>query len=529
MFSGVLRMFADLVLTYGNILTMNSIQPNAEAVAIKNDRIMKVGTNTEISQLIGEATKVINLQGKTVVPGLTDSHIHVGDFGKFLTWLDLNEADSIKAVQQKIRERAQKIPEGRWIIGSGWNHASFTEQRYPTFRDLDEASPDNPVILYHQCGRVCVVNSKALESAGVRKDTVSPSGGTIEKNPETGEPTGILRENATDLVWTIIPEPSEEEIIESAGLACQKIVEAGITSIHWIFTSATEFAVIQKLQAENRLPLRVYLIAPVNFLDQLDDTPMDLDDETEKPLGIKVFVDGSLAARTAALTETYLDNQTTMGQLLYSKEELNTLVARAHKAHFRLVMHAMGDKAISMALDAIEKALREAPRKEHRYRLEHASVLNSELIRRIKELGVIVSVQPKCVISEFAVWSAVERLGTERARLLYPLKTLIKEGIRIIGGSDCPMEPLSPMQGIQAAVTRQYYPEEQITVNEALQMYTTNPAFSSFEDSTKGSIKKGKLADLTVLSDDPRSVSSNEIGDITVDLTLVGGKIVYQK
>jgi len=522
-------MFADLVLNNGNILTMNSIQPSAEAIAIKNDRIMKVGTNTEISSLIGEVTKVINLQEKTVVPGLTDSHIHVGDFGKFLTWLDLNDADSIKAVQQKIRERAQKIPEGRWIIGSGWNHASFAEQRYPTFRDLDEASPDNPVILYHQWGRVCVANSKALESAGVTKDTVSPFGGTIEKDSGTGEPTGILRENATDLVWTIIPEPSEEEIIESAGLACQKIVEAGVTSIHWIFTSATELAIIQKLQAENRLPLRVFLIAPATILDQLDASPMDLDDETEKPLGIKVFVDGSLAARTAALTEPYVDDQTTKGQLLYSREELNTLVARAHKAKFRLVIHAMGDKAISMALDAIEKALREVPRKDHRYRLEHASVLNGELIGRIKELGVIVSVQPKCVISEFAVWSAVERLGSERAQLLYPLKTLIKEGIRVISGSDCPMEPLSPLQGIQAAVTRQYYPEEQITVEEALLMYTTNPAYSSFEDSTKGSIKEGKLADLTVLSNDPRSVPSNEIGDITVNLTLVGGKIVYQK
>jgi predicted amidohydrolase YtcJ len=529
MFSGDLRMFADLVLTDGNILTMNSVQPSAEAVAIKNDRIMKVGTNTKISSLIGEATKVINLQGKTVVPGLTDSHIHVGDFGKFLTWLDLNDADSIKAVQEKIRERTHKIPKGRWIIGSGWNHARFAEQRYLNFRDLDEVSHDNPVILYHQCGRVCVVNSKALEIAGVTAEAVSPSGGTIEKDPETGEPTGILRENATDLVWTIIPEPSEEEIIESAGLACQKIVEVGLTSIHWILTSATELAVIQKLQAENMLPLRVYLIAPANILDQLDASPMDLDDEIEKPLGIKVFVDGSLAARTAALIEPYVDDQTTMGQLLYSKEELNALVCRAHKANFRLVMHAMGDKAISMALDAIEKALREVPRKDHRYRLEHASVLNGELIGRIKDLGVIVSVQPKCVISEFAVWSAVERLGSERARLLYPLKTLIKNGIRIIGGSDCPMEPLSPMQGIQAAVTRQYYPEEQITIDEALQMYTVNPAYSSFEDSTKGSIEKGKLADLTVLSDDPTTVPPNKIGDITVNLTIVGGKIVYQK
>ena len=529
MYTVICSMFADLVLKTGNVLTMNSSQPSAEAVAITKDRIIKVGTNQEISQLIGESTEVINLQGKTVVPGLTDSHIHAGDFGRFLTWIDLNDADSIKAMQQKIRERAQKIPKGRWIIGNGWNHGNFAEHRYPNFRELDEASPENPVILYHQCGRICVVNSKALKLAGVTEETVSPAGGTIEKNPENGKLTGILRENATDLVWKIIPEPREEEIIESAGLACQKIVEAGITSIHWIFTSATELSVIQKLQAEKRLPLRVHLIAPVNVLDQLDASPMNSDEETEKLVSIKVFVDGSLAARTAALSEPYIDEQTTMGQLLYSVKELNALVSKAHKAHFRLVIHAMGDRAIKMALNAIEKALKEVPKKDHRYRLEHASVLDSELIKRIKKLGLIVSVQPKCVISEFTMWSAIEHLGSERARLLYPLKMLINEDICIIGGSDCPMEPLSPMQGIQAAVTREYYPEEQISVDEALHMYTINPAYSSFEESTKGSIEEGKLADLTVLSDDPRAVPPSKIGDITVKLTLVGGNIAYQK
>jgi predicted amidohydrolase YtcJ len=518
-------MFADLVLTDGNVLTMNSSQPSAEAVAINEDRIVKVGTNKEISQWIGDATKVINLQGRTVVPGLIDSHIHVGDFGKFLAWIDLKDTDSIEAMQQRIRERAQKIPEGRWIIGSGWDQARFAEKRYPNFRDLDEASPDNPVILYHQCGRVCVVNSKALESAGVTNETTSPSGGTIEKDAETGEPTGVMRENATDLVWKTIPEPSEEEIIESVRLACKKIVEAGVTSIHWIVASSTEIQVIQKLRAEDRLPLRVYIIAPANILDQTSSGS----DSTDRYLGIKVFVDGSLAARTAALREPYSDSPASKGQLLYSKKELDALVVKAHKANFRLVMHAMGDQAIDMALAAIEKALMEEPRKNHRYRLEHASVLNRELIQRIKRLGMMVSVQPKCVISEFSVWSAVDRLGSERTRWLYPLKTLIKEGIRVIGGSDCPMEPLSPLQGIKAAVTREFFPEEQITVDEALRMYTVNAAYASFEENLKGSIEEGKLADLVVLSGDPKTVSPSKIGDINVDVTIVGGKVVHQK
>jgi predicted amidohydrolase YtcJ len=520
-------MWADLVLMDGNVLTMGSSQPSAEAVAVKKDRIVKVGTNEEINSWIGNDTKVIDLQGRTVVPGLTDSHIHVGDFGKFLTWVDLKDVDSVEEMQRKIRERAQKIPEGRWIIGSGWDQTRFAEKRYPNRRDLDEASPDNPVILYHQCGRVCVVSSKALELAGVTKETRAPSGGKIEKDAENGEPTGILREKATDLVWKTIPEPSEEEVIEGASLACKKIVEAGVTTVHWIVTSSAEISVIQKLCSENKLPLRVYTIIPANLLDQTNSSGSG--DNKDRNLGVKVFVDGSLAAHTAALREPYSDDAESKGQLLYSQQELDALVAKVHKANFRLVMHAMGDQAIDMSLTAIEKALMEAPRRDHRYRLEHASVLNSELIQRIKELGMIVSVQPKCVITEFSVWSAVERLGSERARWLYPIKTLIKEGIRVVGGSDCPMEPISPLQGIQAAVTRQFFPEEQITVEEALRMYTVNAAYASFEEAVKGSIEEGKLADLTVLSGDPTAVSPSKIGDITVDVTIVGGKVVYQK
>jgi predicted amidohydrolase YtcJ len=524
-------MWADLVLMDGNVLTMDLSQPSAEAVAVKKDRIVKVCTNEEISRWIGNDTKVINLQGRTVVPGLIDSHIHVGDFGKFLTWVDLKDVDSIEEMQRRIRKRAQKIPEERWIIGSGWDQTRFAEKRYPNRRDLDESSPDNPVILYHQCGRVCVVNSKALQLAGVTKETSAPSDGEIEKDAETGEPTGILRENATDLVWKTIPEPSEEEIIEGASLACKKIVEAGVTSIHWIVASSTEVQIIQKLRAENKLPLRVYIIAPVDILEQINGfhSPVSSGDNKDRNFGVKVFVDGSLAAHTAALREPYSDDQATKGQLLYSQQELDALVTKAHKANFRLVMHAMGDQAIGMTLTAIEKALMEEPRKDHRYRLEHASVLNRKLIQRIKELGMMVSVQPKCVISEFSVWSAVDRLGSERARWLYPLKTLIKEGIRVVGGSDCPMEPLSPLQGIQAAVTRQFFPEERITADEALRMYTVNAAYASFEETVKGSIEEGKLADLTVLSGDPTAVPPSKIGDIKVKMTIIGGKVVYQK
>jgi len=516
-------MFADLVFVDGNVLTMNSSQPNAEAVAIKKDKIVMVGTNEEINTWVGKTTKVIKLGGMTVVPGFTDAHIHVADFGMFLTWLDLKNLNSIKEMKKKVRERTRKIPEGRWIIGHGWDQNRFSEKRFPTFRDLDEAAPDNPVIFYHKCGRVCLVNSKALEFSGVTKKTITPSGGIIEKDGETGELTGILRENATDLVWKTIPPSNEEEAIEAAKLACQKIVEAGVTSIHWIVTSSNEISVIQSLQIENKLPLRVSIIAPANILEQTDSR-----DKWEEILGVKVFVDGSLAARTAALHEPYVDASATKGQLMYSQQQLNNLVARANKNNFGLVIHAMGDQAIDMTLTAFENVLINVPRKNIRYRIEHASVLTKELIRRIKNLGVIVSVQPKCVISEFLVWSAVDRLGPGRAKLLYPIKTLINEGIVVIGGSDCPMEPLNPLQGIQAAVTRQYFPEQQITVDEALRMYTVNAAYASSEENIKGSIDERKLADLTILSDDPQTVPPSKIGDIEVKMTIIGGKVIYK-
>ena len=524
-------MLADLALIDGNVITLNSFQPSAEAIAITKAKIVKVGTTKEINSWIGKDTKIFDLQGRTVIPGLIDSHIHVSDFGKVLTWIDLKSVNSIKELKRSLRERAQNIPKGRWIIGNGWDQTRFVEKRYPHFQDLDEVSPDNPVVLYHQCGRVCVVNSKALELAGVTNETMSPSGGTIEKDTETGEPTGILRENATDLVWKTIPEPSEEELIESASLACKKIVKAGVTSIHWIISSPNEISIIQRLRLENKLPLRVHIIAPANILDQLDTlgSLLDVGDNATRTLAVMVFVDGSLAARTAALSEPYIDELATKGQLLYSQEELDALVAKAHKAKCRLVMHAMGDQAVDMTLTAIEKALMEIPRKNHRYRIEHASVLNKELMQRIKKLGLIVSVQPKCVISEFSVWSAVDRLGPKRARWLYPLKTLINEGIPVIGGSDCPMEPLSPLSGIQAAVTRQFFPEEQITIDEALRMYTVNAAYASYEENIKGSIEEGKLADLTVLSGDPRTTLPSKIGDIKLMMTIVGGKVVYQE
>ena len=524
-------MSADLALINGKVLTMNQSQPYAEAIAIKDDRIAQVGTNEEIEPWIGKNTKVINLKGKTVVPGFIDTHIHVADFGKVLTWIDLRGVKSIEEMQSSLRKRAQKTPRGKWIIGQGWDQTRFTEKRFPNLFDLDLASPDNPVIFYHQSGQVCVVNSKALELAGVMKQTNAPSGGVIDKNRETGALTGVLRDNATNLVWKMIPEPSEEELLEAAGLACEKIVEAGVTSVHWMILSLIEIQIIQRLRRENKLPLRVYVVIPVNLLDNAKGlgTRLGLEDNMVRIGGVEIGADGYLAARTAALLQPYSDNPAASGKLLCTEEEMNASAAKILKAGLQLVIHAVGDKAVDAALTTIERMSKEAPRKDIRYRIEQAAVLNKGLIERMKMQKVIVSVQPRVVASEFSVWSVTEHLGAERARWLYPLKTLLKKGIRVVGGSDCPMEPLNPLLGIQAAVTREFFPEERITVGESLSMYTFDAAYSSGEENIKGSVETGKLADLAVLSHNPAKVPPNEIENITVEMTIAGGKVVYSK
>ena len=464
-------MRADLVLMGGNVLTMNSSQPYAEAIALKKDRIVKVGANEEIAQCVGKNTEVISLNGKTVVPGFIDTHIHVADFGKFLTWVDLRAAKSIEEMQTSLKKRAQKTPKEKWIIGHGWDQNCFSEKRLPTRHDLDVASPDKPAILYHQFGQLCVVNSKALQLAGVTKQTSVTSGGTIDKSADTGELTGILRDNATNLVWKIVPAPSEEELVEAAVLACEKIVKAGVTSVHWMVLSAIEISIIQKLRAQNKLPLRVFLIVPANLLDSALSSGLCKDSSSDvvRIGGAIIFADGHLSAKTAALLQPYADSSEVSGSLLFTQEEMNVWAIRIRKAGLQLVVHAMGDKALDAALTTIEETSKEAPEIDHRSRIEQAGVLNGKLLQRMKKQKVIVSVQPCVIDSEFSVWSVIDHLGPKRARWLYPLKTLIRKGVRVCSGSDCPMEPLSPLLGIQAAVTREFFPEERINVDEALQ------------------------------------------------------------
>lgn len=516
---------ADLVLKNANVLTMNPSEPYAEAIAVKDDKIVAAGTNKQVKPWICERTKVMNLKGKTVVPGLIDTHVHMRGFGLYLTRINLRGVDSIRELQQLLQFQIQKAPKRKWILGRGWDQERFAEKRYPNRWDLDEVAPNNPVILTRVCGHICVVNSKALDLSGITKGT-APSGGEIDKDPETGEPTGILLENASDLVWSVVPESGEEELTGICALACQKAVEAGLTSVHWLVHSPVEIRILQKLRSEGQLPLRVYLVIPVEFLDHLTDAGLvtGFGDHMIKIGGVKILADGSLGGRTAALKLPYDDEPSTRGMMLYSQRSLNKMVLMAHRAGFQLVIHAIGDRAVDMVLKAYEKTLRASQREDHRHRIEHASVLDEKLVQRVKKLDIIASVQPHFVVSDFWV---EKRLGKARARWTYPFRTLIREGVIVAGGSDCPVEPISPLLGIYAAVSRKTFPQQRITVKEALRIYTINAAYASFEEEIKGSVEAGKLADLVVLSDDLRKIEPSKIKDVEVEMTIVGGKTVY--
>ncbi len=521
-------MSADLALINAKVRTMNPKQPVAQAVAIAKNKIVKVGSNQEIEQFIGKNTKIVNLDGKTVIPGLIDTHIHVADFGRCLLWLDLTGAQSIKQLQKMIKEKTKQTPMPKWIIGRGWNHNRLKEKRLLTYADLDEVAPDNPVILYHEAAMWCAVNSKALALAGVTKQTVIPSGGSIDKNPRTGEQTGILRDAAINLVWQVIPEPTVEELSEATAIACQEIVKAGLTSVHWIVLSENELSIIQILHKQGRIPVRVNVIVPEAFIKRTSDFH-STDPSMLQVGGVVIYADGYLDSKTAALFEPYSDEPNNKGKLLCPEQALASSVAGVLKAGFQPIIHAMGDKAVDTALRVIEQAPKRPSNKPIRFRIEQAAILNEELVERLKTQKVSVSVQPKVIATEFDAWSATAHLGIERAKWLHPLKTLLKAGIKIAGGSDCPMEPLSAFLGMQEAVLRKNFSEQSLTFEEALRMYSFDAAYSSGEEEIKGSIEVGKLADLTVLSNNPLTAKTSEIKDIPIEMTIIDGKVVYSK
>lgn len=529
------NLHADLVLINGKIYSMNDNDDVYEALAVKDGRIVFTGSSKDAKDFIDSETLVVDLNGKTVLPGFIDTHIHFIGVGFSLMMLDLREVKSIEEFKDKVERVVKEFGEGKWILGRGWDQDKFIEKRYPNRWDLDEVAPKNPVFLRRVCGHIAIANSLALKLAGIDKTTPDPEGGKIDRNEE-GEPTGILRESAMRLVWSKIPPPSLDDYIRAVELACNEALSHGITTVHFVSVTPEEIEALQIAKSLGKLKVRVCLYISAEYLDHLSKLRIrrGFGDYFLKINGIKTLVDGSLGARTAALRAPYNDDPKTKGILVLSRDKLKDIVLKANNCGLQIAVHAIGDMAVEMVLDVFKEVLSMYPTSDHRHRIEHASIISPELIELMNNLGICASVQPRFIISDFWV---VDRVGVERTKWVYPFNSMIKANLKIAGGSDCPVDPLDPLYQIYSAVTRgkyekielyNYTQDECLTPLEAVKLFTRNAAYIGFEEDVKGSIDVGKFADMVILSDDPLTVNESMIKDIKVLATFVDGKLVYK-
>lgn len=522
----------------GKIYTVNEQQPLAESVIVVGNKINFVGSDIEAKKLIDESTKVVDLKGKLMLPGFIDNHVHFIGGGFYLLGIDLRPANSTTEFKQILSDYA-KVHPGKWITGGYWDHEKWEVNDLPTKEMIDEAVPNQPVFVDRLDGHMGVANSLALKMAGITKDTESPDGGLIVKDPVTGEPTGVLKDNAMYFINRLIPDPTPEENYEALLAALDEAKKLGITSIQDITYSAALIA-FQKAKDEGRLTCRIFTRWPISdYKDHVNKKiTAGYGDEYLKMGSLKAFADGSLGSSTAWFFERYDQDTLTTGLSMdiITDGSMEKWCLDADKNKLQLSVHAIGDKANSYMLDLFEKITNENPGWDRRFRIEHAQHVRFEDIPRFAELGVIASAQPFHCIDD-GVW-AEKRIGPDRIKYTYPFKSFLDAGVKLCFGTDWYVAPLNPMWGIYAAVTRRtldgknpdgWVPEQKISVEDAIKCYTINSAYASFEENIKGSIEAGKLADLVVLSDDILTIDPIEIENVSVEMTVFDGKIIYQK
>jgi len=530
---------ANLLLLNAHVVTMDRTHPTAQALAIQGDRIVWVGTNDEAQKLFPATSRRVDLHGATVLPGIIDAHTHLISLGESLLRLNLKDVATEQEVIARVKQKVASIAPNEWIVGWGWDEGNWAAH-YPTNKALNEVSPNNPVYLVGLHGYAVWVNQKALQMAAVSKATKDPENGKILRDEKTGEPTGVLLNHAQELVRKQVPAPTLEQLKKAIELAAQECVRNGLTSVHEALVGATQLQAFRQLVAEGRLPLRVYVMldgADQVLVAQWLERGPEIDPHHQLTIrSFKLFADGALGSRGAALLQPYSDAPQTKGVITTPQSEVYQLARSSLQRGFQLCTHAIGDAANRMVLDAYASALKAAPdTHDPRLRIEHAQVLAPEDIPRFARLGVIPSMQPTHATSDMK-W-AEARLGPERIKGAYAWRSVLDTGVHLPLSSDFPGETLNPFYGVYAAITRQdpegnppggWYPEQRLTLDEALRGYTTEAAFAEFEENDKGSIEKGKLADLTVISQDVTRVAPKEILSIHVVKTFVGGKLVYE-
>jgi len=533
------KTMVDLVLLNGQIWTGNAAQPWVEAVAVRGDKIWAVGSNREIKKLAGPETTRLDLKKALVLPGFIDSHTHFLDGGLALQKLQLNEVTSREEFVARLAAEARRLGPGRWITQGNWDHQRFSPPELPRREWIDSVTPENPVLISRHDGHMALANTLALKIAQIDRHTPSPVGGEIQKDPQSGEPTGILTDAAIDLVGRHIPAPSLAEKVEAARAAVLHAVKNGVTSVHDM-GEAANLEVYQELQREAGLNCRVSLYIPITEIEVLERlhwrTPFGND--FLRLCGLKGFADGSLGAGTALFFEPYLDQPQSHGLLhsqMFPEGIMEERIRRADRLGIQVAIHAIGDQANALILDIMEKVMRENGLRERRWRIEHAQHLRPEDIARMGRLGIVASVQPYHLADD-GCW-AEKRIGAERAKTTYAFRSLLEKGVKLAAGSDWTVAPLNPLTGIWAAVTRQtvdgrhpqgWIPEEKISVEEAVRAYTLGGAYAEWAENLKGTIEPGKWADLVVLDKNIFSLEPEKILEAKVILTIVGGRRVYE-
>jgi predicted amidohydrolase YtcJ len=535
---------ADIVLRGGKIATLNPRQPEATALAILGERIAVVGADADVKPLIGQKTRVIDLAGKRVVPGFHDSHVHLLKGGLQLSRVTLTDAADEAEFGRRLRAFDQKLPPGRWMVGGAWDHDRTFAGKLPDAALLDKYVADRPVFLHRYDGHMALANTRALKLAGIDASTPSPSGGEIERRPGTKEPTGLLRDTAMGLVSRLVPAPEEQEIASAVFAALAELRKHGITSVQDMdgsgqATRAKLFRILQRLKADGRLTARIRLYWPLVAWRTLAELGVTANfGDLWLMLGaLKDFIDGSLGSSTAKMYEPYVNEPNNTGLYVRPRDKLLEDIRAADQAGLAVAVHGIGDRGNAELLDLFAAAAKKNGPRDRRFRIEHAQHLRPEDYRRFAERSVIASMQPYHIIDD-GRW-AEGRIGAKRCASSYACRSLLDAGAKLAFGSDWPVAPLSPLQGIDAAVNRRtrdgkhpggWFPEQRITVREALAAYTTGSAFAAFMDEHVGTLERGKLADLVVLSRDILAeVERDRIADTEVLFTIVGGRIVYER
>jgi len=528
----------DLVLLNGKVITMDPAQPSVTAVAIRNGTIVAIGSDAHARSAAAPGARIIDLLGRTATPGLNDAHAHPMLVGFALDDLDLaaSKRPTIGVIQDLVHAAGSSRPPGQWIIGRGYDDATVAEGRHPNRNDLDAVAPDHPVLLFRMCHHIAAANSRALEAAGITRDTPNPSDGLIDRN-ERGEPTGVLREGAIVMVQRAIGDPSIETLAAAIERAGHAFLRSGITSVAEAgIDLPEEFRAYQDLRAAGRLPVRTYLMM---MMDENLDAMANLGVRTgfgDDRLRIgpaKLFSDGSIGGRTAKMRRPYEGETDNTGLLMMPPDVLKAKVLRAHRAGFQVAIHAIGDGAIDLVLDAYEAAMASDPRPDSRHRIEHCSIVDEATIARIARLGVI-PIPGTSFLYHFRN-AYIANLGENRIRFAYGMATFGRHGILAAASSDAPVVPTSATIGLQTMMTRRdvqgrpVWPEEAISLDDALTAYSVNGAHATFEERIKGTLTPGKLGDVTVFESDLRTVDPGDIGAVQVDLTIVGGAVAFER